>query len=173
MNKIKEKINTIPDWPKKGITFCDITTLIKDPEGLKICIDNFYERYKEMKIGAVVGIEARGFIVGSVLAYLLGVGFIPIRKKGKLPGKVIKKEYALEYGTDTIEIHEDSIKKGERVLLIDDLIATGGTMLASCELLELIKVKIVECACIIDIPDVGGSKKLKIAGYKVYSQVKF
>lgn len=153
--------------------FRDITTLLKDPVGLKLCIDDFHRRYKEIDVDVIVGIDSRGFILGGALAYLLGKGFVPVRKKGKLPAKTIKEEYALEYGTDTIEIHEDAILKGQKVVIIDDLIATGGTCLAACSLVKKLGGEIIECAFIVDLPDIGGSKRLKEAGIKYYAQTEF
>lgn len=170
---IKSKIRTIPDWPKKGIMFRDITTLLKDPEGLKICIDDFIKRYRDAKIDVIVGIEARGFIIGATLAYGLGKGFVPIRKKGKLPAETVKEEYSLEYGTDTIEIHKDAVSKGQNVLVIDDLIATGGTAMAAGNLIRKIGGHVSEFAFIVDLPDLGGKKKLENAGFKVYCQTEF
>jgi len=170
---IKSRIRTVPHWPKQGVMFRDITTLLKDPVGFKLVIDDFLKRYKENKIDIVVGIDSRGFILGGALAYLLGKGFVPVRKKGKLPHKTVSETYELEYGTDTIEIHEDAIKKGQNVLIIDDLIATGGTMLAACRLIGKLGGKVAECAAIVDLPDLKGSERLKKAGYKVYSQCSF
>jgi len=170
---IMSKIRTIPHWPKQGVMFRDITTLLRDTEGLQHMMQLLVKRYEGMDIGAVVGIEARGFITGAILAEKLGVGFIPIRKAGKLPPETISEEYELEYGTDKIEIGKDALKKGEKVLLIDDLIATGGTCMAACNLLSKIGVEIVECSFIIDLPDVGGRKKLEDKGYKVFSLVEF
>lgn len=170
---IKSRIRTVPHWPKPGIMFRDITTLLKDPVGLKLCTDDFVERYQNKDIEVVVGIDSRGFILGGVVAYLLHKGFVPVRKKGKLPAETIKEEYALEYGTDTIEIHRDSILKGQKVLIIDDLIATGGTALAAANLVSKLGGKVEEFAFIIDLPDLGGRAKLEKAGYKVYSQTKF
>jgi len=168
---IKQKIRAIPDWPKKGIMFRDVTTLIKDPEGLKETIDYLYERYKDKKIDKVVGIESRGFIFGAPLAYLLNVGFIPIRKPGKLPADVISEEYSLEYGTDKIEIHRDAIDKGDRVLIVDDLIATGGTVGAARNLLKKLGAEIVECTFVVELTDLKGRDKLK--GEKIFSIVEF
>jgi adenine phosphoribosyltransferase len=170
---IKDKIRTIPDFPKKGIMFRDITTLLLDAEGLRETIDAFYEKYKDYKIDVVAGIEARGFILGGALAYKMGIGFVPVRKKGKLPGSVIQHTYELEYGTDTVEIHDDAISKGQRVLLIDDLLATGGTSLAGAALIEKLEGEVVEIAFIVDLPDVGGNKKLKDAGYTFFTLCEF
>jgi adenine phosphoribosyltransferase len=153
--------------------FRDITTLLKDAEGFHACIYDFKERCKHYDIDVIVGIEARGFILGGALAYALGKGFVPIRKPGKLPGERISFEYELEYGKDKIEIHKDAIIPGMKVLLIDDLIATGGTAAAAAKLIEQLGGKVVECAFIVDLPDVGGRKKLEAAGHKVYCQVEF
>lgn len=170
---IKSRIRTVPHWPKKGIMFRDITTLLKDPVGLKVCIDDFLARYRKMDIDIVVGIDSRGFILGGAIAYELGKGFVPVRKKGKLPAATEKEEYSLEYGTDTIEIHKDAIEKGQKVLIIDDLIATGGTALAAAKLVKKLHGEVVELGFIVDLPDLGGRAKLEKAGYSVYSQVKF
>lgn len=172
---IKSKIRTIPNYPKKGIMFRDITTLIKDPVGFRLVIDNITQHCIESKIDfdVIVGIESRGFIIGGALAYTLGKGFVPIRKKGKLPGKTVQQEYQLEYGTDIIEIHKDSLKKGARVLLVDDLLATGGTALASAALIEQLGAKIAEMVFIVDLPDVGGAKKLKAKKYKFFALTEF
>jgi len=163
----------VPHWPKKGIMFRDITTLLKDPVGLKICIDDFVKKYQDKEIDVVVGIDSRGFILGGAIAYLLGKGFVPVRKKGKLPAETEKEEYSLEYGTDTIEIHKDAIEKGQKVLIVDDLIATGGTALAAAKLVKKLQGEIVEIAFIVDLPDLGGRKKLTQAGYTVYAQTAF
>ncbi|MBN2421508.1 adenine phosphoribosyltransferase [Candidatus Woesearchaeota archaeon] len=170
---IKSKIRTIPHWPKQGIMFRDITTLLKDREGFNRMIDLFVERYKNSKITSVVGIESRGFIAGSALAHRLGIGFIPIRKPKKLPAETISEEYELEYGKDRIEIHKDAISKGDDVLLVDDLIATGGTALAACSLIKKLGGNVAECCFIVDLPDLGGKKKLENAGYKVFNLVEF
>jgi len=172
---IKSKIRTVPDYPKKGIMFRDITTLIKDPVGFRLVIDTLTQRYihGDFRFDTVVGIESRGFIIGSALAYTLGKGFIPIRKKGKLPAEVVTQEYSLEYGTDRIEIHKDALKKGDRVLLVDDLLATGGTALAAAALVEKIGGVIVEMTFIVDLPDVGGKKKLLEKGYNVFALTEF
>ncbi|HUJ18063.1 MAG TPA: adenine phosphoribosyltransferase [Nitrospirota bacterium] len=172
---IKSKIRTIPDYPKKGIMFRDITTLIKDPVGFRLVIDTLTQRYVHagFDFDTVVGIESRGFIIGSALAYTLGKGFIPIRKKGKLPAEVEFQEYALEYGTDRIEIHKDALKEGERVLLVDDLLATGGTALAAAALIEKLGGVVVEMAFIVDLPEVGGRKKILEKGYKLFALTEF
>ena len=172
---IKSRIRTIPDHPKKGILFRDITTLIKDPVGFRLVIDNLTHRYIQGDIvfDIIVGIEARGFIIGGALSYTLGKGFIPIRKLGKLPAEVVRHEYDLEYGTDTIEMHKDSISKGTRVLIIDDLLATGGTALAAAALVEKLGGKVVELAFIVNLPDIGGEKNLREKGYSVYCLTEF
>lgn len=170
---IKSRIRTVSDWPKKGVMFRDITTLLKDPVGLKLCLDDFLARYKNKEIDLVAGIDSRGFILGGALAYLLGKGFVPVRKKGKLPAAVEREEYELEYGTDAIEIHKDAIIGGQKVLIIDDLIATGGTALAASKLVQRLGGEIVELAFIVDLPDLGGRHKLESAGLAVYSQTSF
>ena len=171
--RIKYKIRTVPHWPSDGVMFRDVTTLFKDKEGFNYMVDLFVDRYKEMTIDVVVGIEARGFITGAILANRLGVGFVPIRKEGKLPAGKTTVEYELEYGTDKIEIHNDAIEAGSRVLLVDDLIATGGTAMAACDLIKKLGGQIVECSFIIDLPELGGEKKLEEAGYKVFHLVEF
>ena len=170
---IKSLIRTIPHYPKPNIMFRDITSLLKDPIGFRITINELVRRYADMEIDKVIGIEARGFIVGAPLAYALGKGFVPIRKKGKLPAETIGHDYELEYGVDRIEIHADSITPGERVLLVDDLIATGGTAEAATILIEKIGGKIVECCFVIDLPDIGGRKRLEKKGYSVFALCEF
>jgi adenine phosphoribosyltransferase len=172
---IKSRIRTIPDHPKKGIMFRDITTLIKDPVGFRLVIDNLTQRYikDDINFDIIIGIEARGFIIGGALSYTLGKGFVPIRKPGKLPHEVISQEYQLEYGTDKVEIHKDAINKGDRILLVDDLLATGGTALASVALVEKLGGVISEIAFIVNLPDVGGYKKLKDKGYNVFYLTEF
>ncbi|MBW2980143.1 adenine phosphoribosyltransferase [Candidatus Woesearchaeota archaeon] len=171
MVDLKSKIRTIPHWPIEGVMFRDITTLLQDPEAFKHACDELCKRYKDEKIDVVVGIEARGFIFGGVLAYKLGCSFVPIRKKGKLPHKTVAHTYQKEYGPDTMEMHEDAIKKGDKVLVIDDLIATGGTVSAAIALVEKLGGEIVECAFIIDLPELKGKEKLK--GYKTFTMVEF
>lgn len=170
---IKSRIRTVPHYPKQGIMFRDITTLLKDPVGLRATIHEFANRYTGMKIDKVVGIESRGFIIGTPLAYLLGVGFVPIRKKGKLPAQTVGQDYELEYGTDRIEIHTDAIGKGENILLVDDLIATGGTAEAAIKLIESMGGNIVECGFVIDLPELKGRERLEKLGKKVFSLCEF
>ena len=170
---IKSKIRTIKNYPIDGVMFRDITTLFKDPEGLREAINIFAERYKDMQIDKIAAIESRGFLIGAPLAYLLNVGLVLIRKPGKLPAETIKQDYKLEYGTDQIEIHIDAIKEGERVLIVDDLIATGGTVEAAVKLLQKMKGEVLECCFIIDLSDIGGSKKLESMGQNVFSLCEF
>ena len=170
---IKSKIRTIKNYPIDGVMFRDITTLFKDPDGLREAINIFAERYKDMKIDKIASIESRGFLIGAPLAYLLNVGLVLIRKPGKLPAETIKQDYKLEYGSDQIEIHIDAIKEGEKVLIVDDLIATGGTVEAAVKLVQKIKGEVLECCFIIDLPDIGGSRKLKSMGQNVFSLCEF
>jgi adenine phosphoribosyltransferase len=170
---IKSRIRTVPHYPKQGVMFRDITTLLKDPVGFRITINELVNRYTAQKIDRVAGIEARGFIIGAALAYQLGVGFVPIRKKGKLPAETVGHDYDLEYGTDRIEMHADAVSQGERVLLVDDLIATGGTAEAACKLIEGMGGKIVECCFVIDLPDLGGRARLEKHGHKVFALCEF
>jgi len=162
-----QRIRTIPDHPKKGILFRDVTTLMLDPQGFRRTVDELVQPYAGTKIDLVAGIEARGFILGGAVAHQLSCGFIPVRKKGKLPGETIGQEYTLEYGVDRIEIHSDAIKRGQSVLIVDDLIATGGTAEAACRLIDKVGGKIVGLSFIVDLPDIGGRKRLERAGYKV------
>lgn len=170
---IKSKIRTIKNYPIDGVMFRDITTLLEDAEGFKEVVDEFFKRYKDFKIDKIVAIEARGFIIGAPLAYLLNVGLVLIRKPGKLPSTTIEQEYELEYGTDKIEIHTDAIKKGDRVLIVDDLIATGGTVEAAVRLLEKMEAEILECCFIVDLPDIGGRERLINIGQKVFTLCEF
>lgn len=170
---IKSRIRTIPHYPRAGIMFRDITTLLKDPIGLRTTIDAITERYRAEKIDKVIGIESRGFIFAAPVAYALGAGFVPIRKQGKLPAETISCDYQLEYGSDKIEIHADAIDKGDRVLMIDDLIATGGTMEAAIKLVQEMGGNIVECCFVVDLPNVGGSKRLRQQGHQLYSLCSF
>ena len=170
---IKSRIRTIPHYPKQGVMYRDITTLLKDPVGFRATIRELVNRYTGAKIDMVAAVEARGFIIGAALAFQLGVGFVPIRKKGKLPAETIGHDYELEYGTDRIEMHVDAVSKGDCVLLVDDLIATGGTAEAACKLVESIGGKIVECCFVVDLPDLGGRKRLKENGQKVFALCEF
>ena len=169
--KIKQSIRTVPHFPKEGIMFRDITTLLKDKEVFALTIDHLVERYKNSDLHYIVGIESRGFILGAVLAYKLGIGFIPVRKPGKLPAETDSIEYTLEYGTDKLEIHLDALQQGERVLIVDDLIATGGTLLAAIQLVEKRGAQIHECAAVIDLPALNWREKFN--GYNVYSMISF
>ena len=170
---IKSKIRTIENYPIKGVMFRDITTLLKDPEGLRDSINKLVDRYKDLKIDKIVAIESRGFIIGAPLAYLLNTGLVLIRKPGKLPAETIGQDYKLEYGTDRIEVHVDAIEKGEKVLIVDDLIATGGTAEATVRLVQKMKGDIVECCFIIDLPDIGGRERLENMGQKVFTLCEF
>ena len=170
---IKSRIRTVPHYPKPGIMFRDITTLLQDPIGLRVTIDELACRYRNVEIDKIAAIESRGFIIGAPLAYALGKGLVLIRKKGKLPSATIGHDYQLEYGTDRIEMHTDAVKNGESVLLVDDLLATGGTAEAACTLIEKTGGEIVECCFIIDLPDIGGRKKLEKLGKKVFALCEF
>ena len=170
---IKSLIRTIPHYPKQGIQFRDITTLLKDPAGFRMVIDALSQHYSGKKIDKIAGIEARGFIIGAALAYKLGVGFVPVRKSGKLPAETIGHDYSLEYGADRVEIHIDAIAKGEQVLLVDDLIATGGTAEASVALIQKLGGIVMGCAFVIDLPDLGGSKRLIESGINTFSLCEF
>ena len=170
---IKSLIRTIPDYPKAGILFRDITTLIADPAGLRTAIDGLVWPFLTERVDIVAGIEARGFILGGAVAHELGRGFVPIRKKGKLPWRTIGQEYSLEYGVDTIEIHADAIHKGSRVLLVDDLIATGGTAAAATELIRRSGGELIAAAFVIDLPDLGGAERLAKHDVKVHTLVSF
>lgn len=170
---IQSLIRTIPDYPKPGIQFRDITTLIKDAQGFKATIDMLVERYRGRDISKVVGTEARGFIFGAPLAYALGVGFVPVRKKGKLPGKTTGHEYALEYGHDRIEMHNDAIDAGDKVLVVDDLLATGGTAQATVMLVRGLGGDVAECAFVVDLPELGGRAKLEKMGLTVFTLCEF
>ena len=170
---LKSTIRTIPHWPKQGVMFRDITTLLKDANAFNYVIDRLYERYKDVSIDLVAGIESRGFIIGGALANRLHSGFIPIRKEGKLPHKTEKESYELEYGRATVEIHVDAIPKGAKVLLVDDLIATAGTMVAAANLIEKLGGKVVECVVIIELPDLHGREKMENRSHKLFSLVQF
>jgi adenine phosphoribosyltransferase len=173
MLDLKSLIRSIPDYPKKGILFRDITTLIEHPAGFRESVDRLAEAHRGMGITHVAGIEARGFIFGSGVAIALGVGFVPVRKKGKLPGETIGQNYALEYGVDTIEIHADVIDANDKVLLVDDLIATGGTALAAAHLLRRTGATVANAAFVIDLFDLGGAEKLRRVGLEVFKLIDF
>jgi len=169
--ELKKTIRSIHDWPIKGVIFRDLTTLMQNPEAFRESCDILFERYKDKNIDKIVGIDARGFVFGAVLAYKLGIGFVPVRKKGKLPFKTIQESYSLEYGEDTLEIHEDAVQKGEKVIIVDDLIATGGTIGATVTLLKKLGADIMECAFIVELPELKG--RSQIHGCKVYSITEF
>ena len=166
---VKDYIRTIVDFPHEGILFRDVTTLFADPRGFRIAIDQMLHPYAGQPIDKVVGLEARGFILGGAIAHQLSVGFVPIRKKGKLPGAVISEEYQLEYGEAVVELHDDAIQPGERVLLVDDLLATGGTAAAGIRLVERLGGEITGCAFIVDLPDLGGHARLTEMGMEVHT----
>jgi adenine phosphoribosyltransferase len=172
---LKSHIRTVPNWPLPGVQFRDITPLLQDPKVFRVLIDSFVHRYMDAanRPDVVAGLDARGFIIGSVIAYELNLGFVPIRKKGKLPFTTVQETYELEYGSATVELHTDAVKPGQKVLLIDDLIATGGTMLAGKALLEKLGATVLEGAAIVDLPELGGSKKLKDAGLKLFTLLDF
>ena len=170
---IKSHIRTIKNYPIKGVMFRDITTLLNNSGGFRAAIDEFVNRYKDIKIDKIVAIESRGFIIAAPLAYLLNVGLVLIRKPGKLPSKTINQDYELEYGTDRIEAHTDAIKKGDKVLIVDDLIATGGTAEATVKLVNKMHGEIIECCFVIDLPDIGGRARLEDMGQKVFTLCEF
>jgi adenine phosphoribosyltransferase len=166
-------IRSIPDYPKPGIIFRDITTLLGHPRAFRRAVDEMVQPYAGVRIDKVAGIEARGFILGGAVAHQLSVGFVPVRKKGKLPWQVLSEDYALEYGIDRVEIHTDAVAKGDHILLIDDLIATGGTCFAAVKLLERAGGRVVGCSFVIDLPDLGGAEKIRALGKDVNTLVAF
>ncbi|EGI75723.1 adenine phosphoribosyltransferase [Hylemonella gracilis] len=172
---LRSHIRTVPDWPAPGVQFRDITPLLQDPKVFRVLIDTFVHRYmdKHLRPDVVAGLDARGFIIGSVLAYELGVGFVPIRKKGKLPFTTVEETYELEYGSATVELHTDAVRPGDRVLLVDDLIATGGTMMAGKRLLEKLGAQVMEGAAIVDLPELQGSRRLREGGLALFTLVDF
>lgn len=172
---LREHIRTVPDWPAPGVQFRDITPLLQNAKVFRVLIDAFVHRYMDpaMRPDVVAGLDARGFILGAVIAYELGVGFVPIRKKGKLPFTTVEETYELEYGSATVELHTDAVRAGDRVLLIDDLIATGGTMMAGMKLLEKLGAEVMEGAAIVDLPELGGSNSLRAAGLALFTLLDF
>ncbi|WP_404363996.1 adenine phosphoribosyltransferase [Marinobacter sp.] len=170
---IKNAIRTVPDWPRPGVQFRDITTVLQNRTAFRKLIDAFVHRYHDAEIDAVAAVDARGFIIGSALAYELNAGLVLVRKKGKLPFDTLVEDYELEYGTASVELHKDAFKPGDRIVLVDDLIATGGTMLAASRLIRRIGADIVEVAAMIDLPDLGGSEKLRAEGLEVYTVCSF
>lgn len=170
---VKDYIRTIVDFPHEGIMFRDVTTLFADPRGFRMAVDQLLHPYAGMRIDKVVGLEARGFILGGAVAHQLSVGFVPIRKKGKLPGAVISEDYTLEYGEAVVEIHDDAITAGEKVLVVDDLLATGGTAEAGIKLIERLGGEIIGCAFVIDLPELGGRARLDALGMDVHALCEF
>jgi len=170
---VKDYIRTIVDFPHEGILFRDVTTLFADPRGFRMCVDQLLHGFAGDEIDKVVGLEARGFILGGAVAHQLSVGFVPIRKKGKLPGTTISEDYQLEYGEAVVEVHDNAIEPGEKVLLVDDLLATGGTAVAGIKLVERLGGEIIGCAFVIDLPDLGGRKKLEALGMDVHALCDF
>ncbi|KAF5755309.1 putative adenine phosphoribosyltransferase [Helianthus annuus] len=168
INAIKSTLRVVPDFPKPGILFLDITTLLLDPKAFKDTIDLFVERYKQKDISVVAGIEARGFMFGPAIALAIGAKFVPLRKPKKLPGEVISEKYVLEYGTDCLEMHVGAVERGERALVVDDLVATGGTLCAAMNLLERAGAVVVECACVVEVPDLKGRERLRLHGKPLY-----
>jgi adenine phosphoribosyltransferase len=173
MQGIKEKIRAIPDYPKPGIMFRDITTLLQDARGFRKTVDEMVQPLAGTRIDKVVGIEARGFILGGAIAHQLSIGFVPVRKRGKLPWKTLAQEYQLEYGTDSMEIHIDAVQPNENILIVDDLIATGGTAEAAIKLIRAHKGNVVGCSFIVDLPELGGRKRLEALGVQVLSLCEF
>ena len=170
---IRSRIRTVPNWPAAGVMFRDITPLLQDPLTFRVLIDAFVHRYMGSGANVIAGIDARGFIIGSVLAYELNLGFVPIRKKGKLPFDTITEQYELEYGSATVEIHADAVTRGQQVILVDDLIATGGTMMAGVRLLQRLGATVQECAAIVDLPELGGSKLITARNIPLYTVCNF
>ena len=172
-DEIKAMVRTVEDWPQPGVMFRDIMPLLQDPKIFRKIIDSFVHRYQGMNLNAIAAVDARGFILGAPLAYELGLSLVPIRKKGKLPFDTICESYELEYGQAEIEVHTDAFKPNDRVIIMDDLIATGGTMLAACQLVKKLQAEVVEVAAIIDLPELDGGKQLKKAGFDVYAICEF
>ncbi|MCH2077726.1 MAG: adenine phosphoribosyltransferase [Rhodobacteraceae bacterium] len=173
MKSVKDYIRTIPDFPHEGIMFRDVATLFADPRGFRMAVDQLLHPYAGMRIDRVVGLEARGFILGGAIAHQLSVGFVPIRKKGKLPGATLEQAYTLEYGEAVMEVHDDALEAGEKVLVVDDLLATGGTAEAGIKLIERLGAQTIGCAFVIDLPDLGGRAKLEAMGLDVHALCAF
>ncbi len=171
--QVRDYIRTIVDFPKEGILFRDVTTLFADPRGFRMAVDQLLHPWAGQRIDQVAGLEARGFILGGAVAHQLGTGFVPIRKKGKLPGATIAQEYTLEYGEAVMEMHDDALSPGQRVLLVDDLLATGGTAEAGIRLIERLGGEVVGCAFVIDLPDLGGRRRLELMGMEVHCLCSF
>ncbi|GAA4337678.1 adenine phosphoribosyltransferase [Pigmentiphaga soli] len=172
-NYIRNRIRTVPDWPEPGVLFRDITPLLQDPRSFRVLIELFVYRYMNQRLDLVAGIDARGFIVGSVIAHELNLGFVPVRKKGKLPFDTIVEQYQLEYGSASVEMHADAVRPGQRVLLVDDLVATGGTMLAGMKLLQRLGANVVEAAAVIELPRLGGAQAIREQGLNLYTVCQF
>ena len=170
---VKDYIRTIVDFPHEGILFRDVTTLFADPRGFRMCVDQLLAPYAGHRIDKVVGLEARGFILGGAVAHQLSTGFVPIRKKGKLPGATISQAYTLEYGEAVVEVHDDAMSPGEKILLVDDLLATGGTAEAGIKLIERLGAQVVGCAFVVDLPALGGRAKLEAMGMEVHALCAF
>ncbi len=168
-----QRVRVVPDWPEPGVLFRDITPLLRDGEAFRNLIDTFARRYADARIDAIAGIDARGFIIGAALAYRLRCGFIPVRKAGKLPYETVRESYTLEYGQATVEVHTDAAEAGEHVLIVDDLIATGGTLLAAARLMERLGARIVEAAAVIDLPALGGAERLKAVALPYYTLLRY
>lgn len=171
--EVRDYIRTIPDFPHEGILFRDVTTLFTDPRGFRMAIDQLLHPYAGVRFDKVVGLEARGFILGGAVAHQLSAGFVPVRKKGKLPGKTVEQSYKLEYGEATVEVHDDAILPGEKILLVDDLLATGGTAEAGISLIQRLGGEVIGCAFIVDLPELGGRKRLEDMGMEVHTLVEF
>lgn len=170
---IRSRIRTVPDWPQPGVQFRDITPLLQDPKTFRVLVDVFVHRYMDQRIDLIAGLDARGFILGSVVAYELNIGFVPVRKKGKLPYTTVAEEYELEYGNATVEVHTDACLPGQRVVVLDDLVATGGTMMAGVKLLGRLGGEIVEAGAIVDLPELGGSRLIRQAGIPLFTLCDF
>jgi adenine phosphoribosyltransferase len=173
LEALQARIRTVPDWPEPGVQFRDITPLLRDGPSLNALVEAFASRYTDHALAAIAGIEARGFILGAALAHHMGVGFIPVRKQGKLPFETISESYTLEYGQATVEVHSDAAAPGERVLVVDDLVATGGTMIAAARLMRKLGAHVVETAAVIDLPALGGSARIRAAGLPLFTLMEF